>query len=103
MSESKWHFSLCVWEENEGIKSKQKQEGIESMIFFLKLVGLKSSKRCTPGKPEGLILPYTTVLKHHFFFTDTKYHSSGFHKLIEIYCKLIVGLKENCKYSSLMD
>lgn len=103
MWESNWHFSLCIRKEDEDINPKLKQEGTESTIFFLKLVWLKSSKRCTPGMPGGIYFALHYSLKPPFFFTNTTYESSGFHKQIEIYCKLIVGLKENCKCCGLMD
>lgn len=68
MSESNWHFSLCIRKKDEGIKPKLKQEGIESTIFFLKLVWLKSSKRYTTGMPRGVYFPLHNSFKPPFFF-----------------------------------
>lgn len=67
MLESNWHFSLCIWKEDEGIKAKLKQEGIES-IFFLKLLWLKSSKRCISGMPGGIYFALYNPFKPSFSF-----------------------------------
>lgn len=71
MLENNWHFSPGIQKENVDIKPKLKAEGIESSIFSLKLVWLKSSKIRTPIYVvylEWFIFLYTSFLNQLFFF-----------------------------------
>lgn len=79
VSESNWNFSLCIWKGDEGIKPRLKKEGIESAIFFLKLVWLKFSKRYTAGVPGAIYFALHNYFKTYLFvclFSQTQHMNS---------------------------